>query len=65
MRTPDPPAAPRRSPSCNTNDIHSTIGSLCCSEADEAKTLIPSLTDKISNDDLTELLEEIAKLQSA
>ena len=40
-------------------------GSLCCSEADEAKTLIPSLTDKISNDDLTELLEEIAKLQSA
>lgn len=39
-------------------------GSLCCSDADEAKILIPSLQDKISNEDLNELLEEISKLQS-
>lgn len=37
-------------------------GSLCCDTADEAKTLIPSLQDKISDDDLTELLDEITKL---
>ncbi|CAD6451234.1 hypothetical protein OCU04_009260 [Sclerotinia nivalis] len=38
------------------------LGSLCCDTADEAKTLIPSLQDKISDDDLTELLDEITKL---
>ncbi|TAQ87378.1 hypothetical protein B7494_g4291 [Chlorociboria aeruginascens] len=37
-------------------------GSLCCDTAEEAKTLIPSLTDKISDDDLQELLDEITKL---
>lgn len=37
-------------------------GSLCCDTADEAKTLIPSLQDKISDDDLQELLDEITKL---
>ena len=37
-------------------------GSLCCDTAEEAKTLIPSLTDKISDDDLQELLDEIRKL---
>lgn len=39
-------------------------GSLCCEGADEAKTLIPSLTDKISDDDLQDLLDEISKLQN-
>lgn len=39
-----------------------TIGSLCCDTAEEAKTLIPSLTDKITDDDLQELLDEITKL---
>jgi DNA-directed RNA polymerase II subunit RPB4 len=39
-----------------------SIGSLCCDSAEEAKTLIPSLTDKISDDDLQELLNEITKL---
>ncbi|GJC86907.1 DNA-directed RNA polymerase II subunit rpb4 [Colletotrichum spaethianum] len=40
------------------------IGSLCCETAEEAKTLIPSLQDKISDDDLQILLDEISKLQS-
>ncbi|KAH8820295.1 HRDC-like protein [Xylogone sp. PMI_703] len=38
------------------------LGSLCCDTAEEAKTLIPSLQDKISDDDLQELLDEITKL---
>lgn len=37
------------------------IGSLCCELAEEAKTLIPSLADKISDEDLQELLNEISK----
>ncbi|KAM3514755.1 hypothetical protein MY11210_001596 [Beauveria gryllotalpidicola] len=40
------------------------LGSLCCETADEAKTLIPSLADKITDEDLKELLEEISKLQN-
>lgn len=39
-----------------------SIGSLCCETAEEAKTLIPSLTDKISDEDLQELLDEVNKL---
>lgn len=37
-------------------------GSLCCDTADEAKTLIPSLQDKISDEDLGDLLDEMEKL---
>ncbi|KAI0000076.1 HRDC-like protein [Xylariaceae sp. FL0662B] len=37
------------------------LGSLCCENADEAKTLIPSLADKISDDDLQGLLDEMGK----
>ncbi|KAH8676332.1 RNA polymerase Rpb4 [Xylariales sp. PMI_506] len=37
------------------------LGNLCCENAEEAKTLIPSLTDKISDEDLDELLAEMAK----
>ncbi|KAK4224602.1 DNA-directed RNA polymerase [Podospora fimiseda] len=40
------------------------IGSLCCDSADECKTLIPSLADKISDDDLQELLDDMAKLMN-
>ncbi|POR31310.1 DNA-directed RNA polymerase II subunit rpb4 [Tolypocladium paradoxum] len=40
------------------------LGSLCCENADEAKTLIPSLADKIKDEDLQELLDEISKLQN-
>jgi DNA-directed RNA polymerase II subunit RPB4 len=39
-------------------------GSLCCDSADECKTLMPSLADKISDEDLQELLDEMAKLMS-
>ncbi|KFY26437.1 hypothetical protein V493_04087 [Pseudogymnoascus sp. VKM F-4281 (FW-2241)] len=39
------------------------LGSLCCELAEEAKTLVPSLADKISDDDLQELLNEILKLR--
>jgi DNA-directed RNA polymerase II subunit RPB4 len=40
------------------------LGTLCCETAEEAKTLIPSLQDKISDESLQELLEEIVKLQN-
>ncbi|KAK3191559.1 hypothetical protein K4F52_002374 [Lecanicillium sp. MT-2017a] len=40
------------------------LGSLCCESADEAKTLIPSLQDKIKDEDLQDLLDEISKLQN-
>ncbi|KAI9797316.1 MAG: hypothetical protein M1825_006027 [Sarcosagium campestre] len=42
----------------------SQIGSLCCESAEEAKTLIPSLTNKKSDADLQELLDEITKLRN-
>lgn len=38
------------------------LGSLCCDSAEEAKTLIPSLQDKIGDEELQELLDEITKL---
>jgi len=39
-------------------------GSLCCESAEEAKTLIPSLANKIGDADLQELLDEITKLRN-
>lgn len=39
-------------------------GSLCCETAEEAKTLIPSLQNKISDVDLQDLLDEITKLRN-
>ncbi|KAF1999327.1 hypothetical protein P154DRAFT_523357 [Amniculicola lignicola CBS 123094] len=39
------------------------LGSLACENADEAKTLIPSLMSKISDDNLAGLLNEMTKLQ--
>ncbi|MCJ1227894.1 RNA polymerase B [Toensbergia leucococca] len=41
----------------------SQLGSLCCESAEEAKTLIPSLSNKISDVDLQEMLDEITKLR--
>jgi DNA-directed RNA polymerase II subunit RPB4 len=38
------------------------LGSLCCDTAEEAKTLVPSLQDKISDEELQDLLDEITKL---
>lgn len=39
------------------------IGSLCCETAEEAKLLIPSLQDKISDEDLQDLLDNIMRLR--
>ncbi|KAI5288547.1 RNA polymerase B [Ascosphaera aggregata] len=41
----------------------SQLGSLCCDYAEEAKLLIPSLQNKISDADLQELLNELTKLR--
>ncbi|RYP04178.1 hypothetical protein DL765_010279 [Monosporascus sp. GIB2] len=43
-------------------DRKNSTGSLCCETAEEAKTLIPSLQDKISDEDLQDLLDEMYKL---
>lgn len=40
------------------------IGSLCPDTFEEAKTLIPSLEGKISDDDLQDLLDEMMKLRN-
>ncbi|KAI9846300.1 MAG: RNA polymerase B [Thelocarpon superellum] len=42
----------------------SQLGSLCCESAEEAKTLIPSLTNKESDADLQDILDEITKLRN-
>lgn len=39
-------------------------GSLCCETAEEAKTLIPSLASKISDDDLQDLLNDITQFRN-
>lgn len=41
-----------------------TLGSLCCDNAEEAKSLIPSIGNKISDADLQELLDELTKLRN-
>lgn len=41
------------------------IGSLCCETAEEAKTLIPSLQDKIGDGDLQELLDDMSRYMPA
>jgi DNA-directed RNA polymerase II subunit RPB4 len=40
------------------------LGSLCCDNAEEAKSLIPSLQNKITDADLQELLDELTKLRN-
>ena len=44
--------------------IYHWAGTLCLDNADEAKTLIPSLQHKITDDDLNDLLNEISKLRN-
>lgn len=39
------------------------IGSLCCDTSEEARTLIPSLEGKIGDDELQQVLDDIAKLR--
>jgi len=36
---------------------------LCCDTAEEARTLVPSLEGKISDDELQQVLDEISKLR--
>jgi len=43
---------------------HRAIGTLCPETAEEAKTLIPSIQNKISDDDLDQLLKEINDLRN-
>jgi len=38
-------------------------GSLCCDTAEEARTLIPSLEGKITDEDLQVVLDNISKLR--
>lgn len=40
------------------------LGSLACDSADEAKTLIPSLTSKISDEELERILKELSNLET-
>ncbi|SCV01812.1 LAMI_0G13894g1_1 [Lachancea mirantina] len=40
------------------------LGSLSCEDADEAKTLIPSLSNKISDEDLERILKELSNLET-
>ncbi|CAI5214106.1 ANL_HP_G0172050.mRNA.1.CDS.1 [Saccharomyces cerevisiae] len=40
------------------------LGSLACDTADEAKTLIPSLNNKISDDELERILKELSNLET-
>ncbi|KAF3919670.1 hypothetical protein ABW20_dc0105582 [Dactylellina cionopaga] len=42
----------------------SQLGTLCCETAEEAKTLVPSLGDKKSDDELQDLLDEITKFRT-
>ncbi|KAF2214823.1 hypothetical protein CERZMDRAFT_105284 [Cercospora zeae-maydis SCOH1-5] len=39
------------------------LATLCCDAAEEARTLIPSLEGKISDDELQAVLDEISKLR--
>jgi DNA-directed RNA polymerase II subunit RPB4 len=47
-------------------DLHpfeiAQLGSLACDEADEAKTLIPSLTSKKTDDELQVLLDHVSSM---
>ncbi|AGO12806.1 AaceriACR250Wp [[Ashbya] aceris (nom. inval.)] len=40
------------------------LGSLACEDADEAKTLVPSLGNKISDEDLERILKELSNLET-
>lgn len=42
----------------------SQLGSLCCESADEAKTLIPSLVPKRTDEKLQDLIDEIARIRN-
>ena len=39
------------------------VATLCCDTPDEARTLIPSLETKLSDDELQDILNDISKLR--
>lgn len=39
------------------------LGTLCCEDAEEAKTLIPSLADRVDDTRLQQLLDELSSLR--
>jgi DNA-directed RNA polymerase II subunit RPB4 len=39
------------------------VGTLCCDTVEEARTLVPSLEGKVSDDDLQQVLDDISKLR--
>ncbi|KAH3901132.1 DNA-directed RNA polymerase II subunit RPB4 SCDLUD_002614 [Saccharomycodes ludwigii] len=51
-----------------TSELHpfeiAQLGSLSCEDADEAKTLIPSLNNKISDEELERILKELSNLET-
>ena len=59
-------SAPRRwfRSAVRSDAADACTGSLCCESAEEAKTLIPSLASKISDDDLQELLDNITQFRN-
>ncbi|KAL9089564.1 MAG: hypothetical protein Q9159_002442 [Coniocarpon cinnabarinum] len=41
----------------------SQLGSLCCVDVDEAKTLVPSIATKLTDDEILNLLNQLTDLQ--
>jgi len=39
------------------------VATLCCDTPDEARTLIPSLEQKLTDDELQDILNDISKLR--
>ncbi|KAL6948864.1 hypothetical protein ACO0QE_001339 [Hanseniaspora vineae] len=52
----------------HSNELHpfeiAQLGSISCEDADEAKTLIPSLTNKLNDEDLERILKELNNLET-
>ena len=44
-------------------EANTTVATLCCDSPEEARTLVPSLEGKISDDELQAVLDEISKLR--
>ena len=47
----------------NTDGGFHNVATLCCDTVEEARTLIPSLEGKLSDDDLQQILDDISKLR--
>ena len=49
---------------CDKGLANESAATLCCESAEEAKTLIPSLQAKMTDDELQRVLDDIAKLRN-